>query len=251
VFGGAGNDVVWGEDGRDHLDGGAGDDEMDGGAGSDVITDGPGSDIVRGAGDDDVVVAAVDADDDVFLGGEGKDTLSFAEFLDSLLIDAEAGTASAPSPDAATGTDRFSGFEKIIAGFGDDTVKVGAAPLAVAGGQGCDAFEFVAAGSENTRAQCVHEILDLEVGDRIVVDGYEIRTRDGLPDTPGDDAGDNAQFEWAYGEGEKRTFRFQAERKDERDYTRIEMFDASGDAAAALLTIDVQGNHHLYVLMTS
>ena len=71
LFGGPGNDRVYGEDGNDHVvggldndvvDGGPGDDELDGSAGDDILIDGPGNDNITGDEGSDTLYLGLGAD---------------------------------------------------------------------------------------------------------------------------------------------------------------------------------------------
>ena len=64
LFGGEGNDVLFGLGGNDHLYGGSGDDVLFGGSGNDHLYGGSGNDILFGGSGDDYLD-----------GGEGRDTL--------------------------------------------------------------------------------------------------------------------------------------------------------------------------------
>jgi Ca2+-binding RTX toxin-like protein len=84
--GGPGNDVVFGERGNDKLNGGEGDDSLYGGIGDDLLRGGPGNDLLAGGFGFDVVDGEEGDDfvrgdgtiDEIFNGGGGTDTLSYA-----------------------------------------------------------------------------------------------------------------------------------------------------------------------------
>ncbi|MBE0532069.1 MAG: tandem-95 repeat protein, partial [Rhodospirillales bacterium] len=147
--GGAGNDriTVDGNYEKATLDGGAGDDTLLGGAGKDTLIGGTGSDLLDGGAGDDTLHYAVDdswsslyqaknvgspgeagtnetvnlagmnRSSDVFIGGEGVDTLQLTDGNDALFLD----DSFSPSP---TDGPRISGIEIINAGAGDDVVDL-------------------------------------------------------------------------------------------------------------------------------
>jgi len=109
ITGGAGNDTLDGNDGNtDSISGGDGDDGITGGTGNDTITGGAGNDTINaengandnvdgGAGNDTVTISATAnlVVGDVYVGGEGTDTVSF----------------TAQIADSAATFSKFSGFE--------------------------------------------------------------------------------------------------------------------------------------------
>lgn len=247
VFGGAGLDRLFGDAGRDTIDGGSGDDVVSGGDGDDVLVDGAGADRVSGDEGNDVVLASADGWADLFDGGEGRDTLSFAAAQTGILIDIAARTASGES-----GADGFSGFESFVGGSGDDVFAVGDVPVTLTGGGGQDTFSF--ATPEPVEAApamaYVHEITDLEVGDRILVRGYEIRRRDEDEDEDDrDDRDDDARFEDQFlnASDDVRSFRFRIERRDDdEEDTYIDVFrDEASDDAEIAYSISLHGRQQL------
>ncbi|MDB5509096.1 MAG: hypothetical protein JWL93_1565 [Hyphomicrobiales bacterium] len=248
VFGGAGQDRLFGEEGRDTIDAGAGDDLVSGGDGHDVLADGAGADRVSGDAGDDVVLAAADGSTDLFEGGEGRDTLSFAAAQTGILIDIAAGTASGES-----GADGFSGFESFVGGSGDDVFAVGDVPVTLTGGGGQNTFSFATPEPVEAAPHMayVHEITDLEVGDRILVRGYEIRRRDEDEDEDDrDDRDDDARFENQFlnASDDVRSFRFRVERRDDDDEedTYIDVYrDEASDDAEIAYSISLHGRQQL------
>jgi Ca2+-binding RTX toxin-like protein len=139
LFGDAGDDTLLGGDGGDTLDGGAGDDTLDGGAGDDILTDGRGRDSVSGGAGNDRVVVTADGDDDNFDGGEGEaDTLDLSRIDAPLAVDLAVGTLTG----GGVGTDRVEGFERLIAGKGDDVLHGSAGDDIVADGAGADQVDL-------------------------------------------------------------------------------------------------------------
>ncbi len=76
LYGEAGNDEMYGGGGDDTLDGGSGNDELYGGGGKDTLMGGSGRDEING-GDGDDTIDGGSGDDDL-TGGEGQDTFRFA-----------------------------------------------------------------------------------------------------------------------------------------------------------------------------
>lgn len=144
--GDAGNDTLEGGDGNDRLAGGAGndvmtadagDDHLRGEDGNDVLSDGPGRDVVDAGSGADHVIAAADADDDVYDGGAGPDTLDYSTASRRLTADLGNGTVDG----IETGHDVVAGFEKVIGGSGDDHIIAGPSAVSMIGGAGNDTLE--------------------------------------------------------------------------------------------------------------
>ena len=138
LFGGDGHDVIDGGEGRDVIDGGAGDDRIDGGTGDDVLLDGAGADTVTGGAGDDRVVVTDDADNDVFSGGEGQDTLDHSSANAPVTIDLSRGESST----SVGGSDSFEGFEHFVGSAEDDLFIGGGTGAGLTGGGGSDEFRF-------------------------------------------------------------------------------------------------------------
>ncbi len=73
LYGGTGNDVLFGMGGNDHLYGGAGNDMLFGGSGDDYLDGGAGNDSLFGGSGNDIIV--YDQNDILVDGGEGIDFL--------------------------------------------------------------------------------------------------------------------------------------------------------------------------------
>jgi Ca2+-binding RTX toxin-like protein len=73
--GGQGDDVLYGGTGADQLEGGQGDDELYGGAGDDYIEAGQGDDYIEGGAGNDVLVGGQGEDTFVFRAGDGNDII--------------------------------------------------------------------------------------------------------------------------------------------------------------------------------
>lgn len=268
VAGGAGNDRLAGESGRDFLDGGDGNDTLEGGDNDDVIADGSGSDVAEGGDGDDVFLAACDEESDCFDGGAGFDSLSYASSTKDLVLDAESGTVTGKDGDP----DSFAGIERLIGGQGDDHIIVGHVALVMQGGDGDDVFEFSdwdddhdedvnhdsdaesdldtagPAPGSTLQAQLVHEIEDLEPGDRILAKQYVLRGEDNSGSGNAEDT-ESDPFVQAYDDQVRdvRPFRFRTETRDEVDHSIIEVLDGNpvdgDDAGFIIFVIDVQGNY--------
>lgn len=149
IFGGEGNDIIYGGNHDDTLHGDAGNDVLYGESGNDVLSGGAGVDLLDGGDGDDVFymhgdfvwstsfvawnVGSPDSiingervrinprfgTNDVFIGGDGHDTLilgdgGMAVFLDDIY------SASPIDPHAA----RIQGIEEIIGGNGNDIIDL-------------------------------------------------------------------------------------------------------------------------------
>ncbi len=91
MAGGAGNDILYGEDGYDVMDGGTGNDILYSGADDDVLLGGDGEDQLYGGEGDDILDSGADNDSlvggighDILHGGAGKDTLTGSNGNDQL-----------------------------------------------------------------------------------------------------------------------------------------------------------------------
>lgn len=118
LAGGAGGDVLFGDNGSDTLSGGAGPDELYGGAGNDEMSGGTGVDLMEGGEGDDTLGG--DDGRDTLFGGAGNDELDGGNGDDSLegddgddIVDGGTGEDSLSIADAlfatgGTGADTFS-----------------------------------------------------------------------------------------------------------------------------------------------
>ncbi|MGB3503790.1 MAG: cadherin-like domain-containing protein [Xanthobacteraceae bacterium] len=224
---------------------------LHGGDGDDVISDGAGVLVADGGAGDDVVLVVADQAADTFSGGKGSDTLNFASSEEPVFVDGAEGIATVGTAVA----DRFSEFEEIIGGSGDDTIVAGGVLQVMTGGDGDDTFMFNERTTESTReiASRVYEILDLEVGDCIRIKELEIRSSDtDSPRVGQDDDGSGDAFNDTYAEIDRRPFRFRSETRDDGEHTWIDVMaeDQDGDQPdpVVVYTIDVYGNHHLYTI---
>ena len=242
VFGGAGDDVIHGGAGHDSLHGGDGNDTIYGGDGNDVITGGAGSDRVFGGEGSDWIIATSDAADDCYDGGEGRDTLDLSATEQGVTVDLKRGKAVG----IEIGKDTVIDFEAILGGSGDDCLIVGERAATLTGGDGNDRFVFAVDDDATRTDDLVHQILDLEAGDRIVIKQYQLRSRGDDDDDDGDDqGGDSDGFEQAYGDGgDDRPFRFRIEKIGENERTYVDVYVEESDAKD--FSVEIYGNHKLY-----
>ena len=118
VYGGAGRDVLEGEDGADYLEGGSGDDILRGAGGSDQL---------RG----DWKQAA---DDDELDGGPGGDTVTYLGRRSPVRVD-----LANPAPDGSKGeADRLVAIERLVGSDANDVLAGGEARDSLVGGPGDD-----------------------------------------------------------------------------------------------------------------
>lgn len=259
LLAGIGNDVVQGDTGNDSLDGGEGNDDLQGGigndvlfagsgddvasggAGNDVILDGEGKDDVRGNDGDDYVIAANDAVSDSYSGDAGEDTIDYSKATLSITVDLRRGNAEGRE----IGMDLIAGFERIIAGQGDDRIVAGSAPATLTGGDGDDTFEFERSDDDH-QLDVVRRITDFTVGDRIIAARYELRYREG--DSVSDVIED--VFEDVYlsdDDDHNRPVRFRFEKVDDDERTFVEVHDRPDSEEFFL--IELYGHHNLSVVV--
>lgn len=143
--GGSGDDLIIGSSGDNSLLGQGGDDSIDGGAGIDTIYGGDGDDILNGGsgsfetlygglGNDTLFVRSGEGSDNLY-GDEGIDTANFSDMTLSLTVDMAAGQYGYGSL-----TYTLSGFERFIAGSGNDSVTGSTGDDTLSGGAGDDSL---------------------------------------------------------------------------------------------------------------
>lgn len=245
--GGAGNDVMLGGAGDDRLAGGAGNDVIEGGedddtvlggAGDDTLDGGDGMDIVQGGEGADRILVTLDGEGDCYDGGAGFDTLDLSGTTLGVTVDVTDGFAIG----IEIGEDRIVDLDAIIGGSGDDQFVVGAKAMSLAGGAGDDTFNFDVSCNDEQR-ELIHEILDLQAGDRIIIQEFQIQTGQ-------DDGGETAEgerFGSAYGdqpEGSDRPFRFRIEKIDNEDYTYVDVYITQTDEKD--FSIEILGSHKFH-----
>lgn len=169
IYGGDGNDQIWGEDGDDRIFGGNGADTIYGGDGNDYIEYGEGADLVYGGDGNDIIDdigntaytigSTIDAGAgndivwgtsgaDSISGGSGDDTLSGEVGADTLDGGAGHDTLYGGSEDdvlyGSTGNDLLegdSGNDSLFGGGDDDTLRGGDGEDLLDGGLGADTLE--------------------------------------------------------------------------------------------------------------
>ena len=142
VDGGTGNDIIWTSTGDDTLIGGAGSDSLFGGAGNDTLTGGVGADLISGGAGDDTLYTNADfiwtgssawnnitgdtqalvgmnGSSDVFIGGDGNDTLIATDGADIIFQANTSGDFYNDAPQA-----RIQSIENVDLGAGDDILDM-------------------------------------------------------------------------------------------------------------------------------
>lgn len=134
LFGGDGNDVIYGIGGHDLLAGGNGDDELYGNSGNDEIYGNDGTDKLEGHSGNDKLYGGNGTDDlnggsgdDQLWGGGGNDTLAGGSGIDTLYGDSGNDTLSGAS-----------GNDILFGGNGNDTVNGNSGDDVMHGGMGND-----------------------------------------------------------------------------------------------------------------
>jgi Ca2+-binding RTX toxin-like protein len=241
LLGQAGDDCLVGGAGDDFIAGGDGDDELHGSAGDDQLLGGKGRDDVKGNAGDDIVKVDADRANDAYDGGSGRDTLDLGALECDTLVDLVQGRLSGID----AGDDTIRQFEVVIGGSGDDTLVISnETATTMSGGRGRDTFKFEVEGRDAAEdaGELIHRILDLEVGDRIVVSQYTLR-RDDDDDGREDECGDD--FGRIYGDDEDDgPFRFRIEKIGEHESTFIDV-EIENDADKDL-SIEISGAHRFY-----
>ncbi|MEU7909137.1 calcium-binding protein [Actinoplanes sp. NPDC049118] len=190
LFGGAGNDRLYGTAGDNYLRGYEGNDTILGGGGDDLLRGDEGKDQLDGqAGDDHLLgdepeLYAVQAD--VLLGGPGVDAVSYGSYTTAISVDldgargddGQAGEGDTVGSDVETifsgsGDDHLTGNDaanKITGDDGDDVIRGGGADDWLFGGNGDDQL-FGEAGDDSLTGDDGVDRLDggdnaTEAGDR-------------------------------------------------------------------------------------
>lgn len=158
ITGAAGKDTVTAGNGDDTIDGGSEDDDIKGEAGIDSITGGTGNDkLDGGTGDDTFLEGALASGSDVFTGGDGADTVSYA--LRALPVSVTLGAGTTNDGDTAgvgekddvkvdvenaiggDGADTLTGSDvanELVGGIGIDTISGGKGDDSIEGGADVD-----------------------------------------------------------------------------------------------------------------
>lgn len=134
-----------------------------GGAGGDVITGNDQDNVIIAGGGNDIIIATINDGDDDYDGGDGYDTYDFSASTADTLIDVLSGYAEGDD----TGYDTIDGIEQFFGGSGDDTFIAGLGHNVFSGGDGDDTFVFQSVASIGYGSGSRDQILDFAVGDRI------------------------------------------------------------------------------------
>ena len=133
LYGGSGNDYLFGGEYNDTLEGGAGSDYLFGGGGIDAIKGGSGNDYIYGGSGNDRLLG--DAGDDHIEGGDGRDTIIGG-----------------------------SGNDTIIGGKGEDVIECGSGNDTVIFEKGCE-LDTVKSSSGSTVLKFHDDISDVNITD--------------------------------------------------------------------------------------
>ncbi|ABM02115.1 PKD domain containing protein [Psychromonas ingrahamii 37] len=176
IDGSTGDDFVFGANRSD--------DYLVGLSGNDYIFAGNGDDHVVAGEGNDLVIGGSGQGNDNYEGDAGVDTLKYTSAELPIIVDFISGTASGVDID----NDIFSGFEKIIAGQNNDVIITDANPNIVYGYDGDDIIvtsegadeltggngkdEFIFNDLSKTRLSSFTTIVDYQVEDTLVINGY-------------------------------------------------------------------------------
>ena len=134
LFGGDGNDVIYGIGGDDYITGGRGNDELHGNSGDDVIHGNDGVDLLKGQSGNDELYGGNGTDEliggsgnDILHGGGGNDDLTGGSGVDTLYGDGGNDTLSGSS-----------GADILFGGNGNDTLNGNSGDDIANGGNGND-----------------------------------------------------------------------------------------------------------------
>lgn len=144
-LGGGGADVLLGQEGDDIMRGGDGADLLNGGSGKDLVMGDAGNDVFVGDDEDD---SGIVVGDDLYIGGEGWDTLSF----EHVTTDVRISVAESSATGVDIGSDSFLEMEFFMGGLGNDTFiggsgndtygHIGGLDLVLGGPDGVDTVTF-------------------------------------------------------------------------------------------------------------
>lgn len=171
--GGAGADTLIGSSGANALDGGPGDDALSGGLGNDTLSGGPGNDIFS---EDSSPNGS-----DVFIGGDGEDTVSYAlrtnpvtVTIDDTANDGESGEADNVHSDV----------EDVVGGSGNDTITGSSFGNALSGGPGNDTLNG-GGGMDTLRGGLGNDIENGDTGDDTFLEDAAVNGADVFVGGPG------------------------------------------------------------------
>ena len=152
LFGGDGDDIIYGIGGDDYITGGRGNDELHGNSGNDEVWGNDGADILQGQSGNDVMYGGSGADqviggsgDDRLYGGSGDDEVTGGSGVDTLHGDSGNDTLSGSSGSdllfGGNGNDVLngnSGDDVLNGGNGNDTLNGHSGDDTLSGGSGQD-----------------------------------------------------------------------------------------------------------------
>ncbi|BFM15408.1 hypothetical protein R50073_15910 [Maricurvus nonylphenolicus] len=137
LYGRAGDDIHYGNSGQDFISGGSGDDIAYGGNGQDEIKGGSGNDSIYGDSGNDTLSGGLG--DDHLEGGTGNDTLSGNSGNDALFGD--SGTDTLKGGNGDDSLDGGSGSDTLQGNSGDDTLFGQSGHDTLQGGTGNDSLD--------------------------------------------------------------------------------------------------------------
>jgi Ca2+-binding RTX toxin-like protein len=151
IFGGSGNDTIYGASASDFLSGGDGNDMIFGRAGNDTVVGDAGNDMLLGDAGDDCLDGGTGAD--VFWGGAGRDTAEYgmrtasvSVGLDGTAYDGESSECDNVEPDVEN-VNGGSGNDIIIGNAADNYLKGGGGNDCIFGLDGNDVLDGGVAGA--------------------------------------------------------------------------------------------------------
>lgn len=163
IYGGDGNDTIFGVSGDDVISGGNGDDELNGNSGNDTVSGNNGNDVVFGNSGDDALSGGAGNDtlngnsgDDTIAGDGGRDTLNGGSGADRLSGGSDDDTLNGGSGDDTLFGD--SGNDTINGNSGDDIAHGGAGADTINGHSGNDTL-YGGDGSDKLVGGGGHDIL--------------------------------------------------------------------------------------------
>jgi Ca2+-binding RTX toxin-like protein len=134
IFGGAGDDIITGNDSNDKLFGQEGDDRIDGGTDDDILDGGAGNDNICGRSGDDIILGG--AGDDRIEGNEGEDNIVAGDGND--IVEGGDGNDSINGGDGQDALWGQAGDDLIAGGAGADTIRGHEGNDRLLGGEGND-----------------------------------------------------------------------------------------------------------------
>ena len=166
--GAGGNDVLNGFGGADYLNGGSGNDTLDGGDGDDTLIGGTG--------------------DDTLIGGAGWDTADYTTTSSGLNANLATGVVT-----SGFDTDQLSGVEQVNGTTANDIIRGDAGANIIRGGGGADRLYggngddqlFAGGGGVNDASDIfkARSLANSGTGSAVNLDdGFDLVTRDGVPD---------------------------------------------------------------------